>query len=42
MTDPKGGLIMSIYEKIFEIEQEDNASNYGVDPLSYVALGCAR
>lgn len=33
---------MSIYEKLFEIESEDNKSNFGVEPLSYVALGCAR
>ena len=33
---------MSIYEKIFEIEQEDNASNYGVEPLSYVVLNCGQ
>lgn len=33
---------MSIYEMLNDIESEDNRSNYGVEPLSYVALGCAR
>lgn len=33
---------MSIYEMLNEIESEDNKSDYGVKPLSYVALGCAH
>lgn len=35
---------MSIYEMLneIEIESEDNKSDYGVEPLSYVALGCAH
>ena len=33
---------MSIYEMLKEIDSEDNTSDYGVEPLSYVALGCAH
>lgn len=33
---------MTIYEILNEIEKEDNKSAYGVEPLSYVALGCGR
>lgn len=33
---------MSIYEMLNEIESEDNKSDYGVEPLSYMALGCAH
>ena len=33
---------MSIYEMLNEIESEDNKSDYGVEPLYYVALGCAH
>lgn len=33
---------MTIYEMIKDIEKEENASEYGVEPLSYVALGCGR
>ena len=33
---------MSIYEMLNDIESEESKSNYGVELLSYVALGCAR
>lgn len=33
---------MAIYEMLNVIESDDNKSAYGVEPLSYVALGCAR
>ncbi len=33
---------MIIYDMLNEIESVDNKSFYGVEPLSYVALGCAK
>ncbi len=34
---------MAIYDMLNDIElDDDNKSNYGVEPLSYVVLGCAR
>lgn len=33
---------MTIYEMLYRIESDDNKSEYGVEPLSYMALGCAR
>ncbi len=33
---------MTIYEMLNRIESDDNKSEYGVEPLSYMALGCAR
>ncbi len=33
---------MAIYDMLNDIELDDNKSNYGVEPLSYVVLGCAR
>lgn len=33
---------MSIYDMLNELESDDNASEYGVEPLSYEVLGCGN
>ena len=33
---------MSIYDMLGELESVDNASEYGVEPLSYEVLGCGN
>ena len=31
-----------IYDMLNEMEMDDNKSEYGVEPLSYVVLDCAK
>ena len=33
---------MTIYDMLNEMEMDDNKSDYGVEPLSYVVLDCAK
>lgn len=33
---------MSIYDMLNELEDGDNKSEYGVEPLSYEVLGCGN
>ena len=33
---------MTIYDMLNEMEMDDNKSEYGVEPLSYVVLDCAK
>lgn len=33
---------MTIYDMLNDMEMDDNKSEYGVEPLSYVVLDCAK